>query len=311
MQEIKIKTIKKLFIKNDRYDLTMYKNNNFFANNILIHNTSARTSYCKVEIDPFKQLVNKIKFFIMTKLSAIPVIKRYVNYNDIIIKYPNLLLKIFAFIKYTKWQYVTGTRRVILDDFEDEKKLGFYGTNEFRKQWHDKFVNNLKKGETVYYEIVGYVNETTTIMPVCDNKKLNDKEFVKKYGDTTTFKYGCLSGQSDIYVYRITMTNEDGMSIEYSWDMMLERCKELGLKTVILICEKFIYDKQDLMGLAEKYCIGESTIDPSHIREGVVFRFDKGNKFEAYKHKSFEFKVLEGIIKDLGVADMEEAQEII
>ena len=33
--------------------------------------------------------------------------------------------------------------------------------------------------------------------------------------------------------------------------------------------------------------------------------------FVAYKHKSFEFKVLEGIVKDLADApDIEEAQEI-
>ena len=40
MQEIKIKSIKKIN-KKDRYDLTVSTTNNFFANNILIHNTSA------------------------------------------------------------------------------------------------------------------------------------------------------------------------------------------------------------------------------------------------------------------------------
>jgi hypothetical protein len=34
-------------------------------------------------------------------------------------------------------------------------------------------------------------------------------------------------------------------------------------------------------------------------------------KFAAYKHKNFEFKVLEGIIKESATApDMEEAQEV-
>jgi len=40
MQQVKIKSIKKLDIKHDRYDLTVNSTKNFFANNILIHNTS-------------------------------------------------------------------------------------------------------------------------------------------------------------------------------------------------------------------------------------------------------------------------------
>ena len=49
------------------------------------------------------------------------------------------------------WGYVTGTRRVVLDDFDG----GFYGSNEFRKQHADFFEGKLWKGETVYYEVVG------------------------------------------------------------------------------------------------------------------------------------------------------------
>ena len=36
------------------------------------------------------------------------------------------------------------------------------------------------------------------------------KSFIKQYGNETTFSYGCEPGQSDMYVYRMTMTNEDG-----------------------------------------------------------------------------------------------------
>ena len=35
-------------------------------------------------------------------------------------------------------------------------------------------------GEEVYYEVVGYVNETIPIMPDADNKKVQDKEFIKQ-----------------------------------------------------------------------------------------------------------------------------------
>ena len=41
MEQVKIKSIKKLPYKLDRYDLTINSTHNFFANGILIHNTSA------------------------------------------------------------------------------------------------------------------------------------------------------------------------------------------------------------------------------------------------------------------------------
>src|SRR5690606_10586031 len=37
------------------------------------------------------------------------------------------------------WEYITGTRRVTLDNFDG----GYYGSNEFRKQWHDFFIGKL------------------------------------------------------------------------------------------------------------------------------------------------------------------------
>jgi hypothetical protein len=86
----------------------------------------------------------------------------------------------------------------------------------------------LKKGETVFFEIVGFEPNGKPIMPAVDTEKLKDKEFTKKYGKSMTFSYGCnpTDKQFDIYVYRIHMTNEDGFSIEYSWEDIKERCKE-------------------------------------------------------------------------------------
>jgi hypothetical protein len=50
-------------------------------------------------------------------------------------------------------------------------------------------------------------------------------------------------------------------------------------------------------------------LDDSHIKEGVCVRIDQfGLKPKVFKHKSFNFKVLEGIAKDSGVVDAEEAQ---
>ena len=227
---------------------------------------------------------------------------------------------------------VTGTRRTILDTFDG----GFYGSNEFRKQYHDFFEGKLWKGETVYYEIVGFIHDGTPIMGVCNNEKLKDKDFVKQYGKTTTFSYGCSPTgyithedgsheevpQSDIYVYRMTMTNEDGQVVEYTPDFMRHRCMYMGVKTVPVHWAGFIPEEevftgtsceltdpgQFVMEKAEALCGGCEPIDPTHIREGVVVRIVNRPTFTAYKHKNFQFKVIEGIIKDSADApDMEEA----
>ena len=234
------------------------------------------------------------------------------------------------------WGIVSGTRRTVLDTFDG----GFYGSNEFRKPYHDFFEGKLLKGETVYYEIVGFTHDGGSIMGVCDNKKLKDKEFVKKYGEKTIFSYGCaprpvyevkthtdgsteqtlLKSQSDIYVYRMTMTNEDGEVVEYTPDQMRHRCMYMGVKTVPVHWYGFIpenpgsYDDPTIsagewvLKKAEQFYDGEEPIDPTHIREGVVVRVINRPTFTAYKHKNFQFKVLEGIIKECAEApDMEEA----
>lgn len=206
------------------------------------------------------------------------------------------------------WGYVTGTRRTVIDDFS---KPAYYDSNDFRKPAAEAFEGKLHKGETVYYEIVGYVNETTPIMGTADNRKMNDKEFVKKYGKTTTFSYGCEPGECDFYAYRMTMTNEDGDVVEYSPDFMRYRCEQMGVKAVPVFTTHLIpnsYSFGDLfnpddpstpgelvMKIAEAYCGGVDPVGKTHVREGVVCRIVNRPTFTAYKHKNFEFKVLAGI----------------
>lgn len=218
--------------------------------------------------------------------------------------YQKLIKKKPPIIK--EWKMVSGTRRTILDSYNG----GYYGSNAFRKPWHDFFKDKLEKGETVYYEIVGWVDKNTPIMPIGNNKKLQDKELRKLYGDKMVFSYGCDEGINDVYVYRMTMTNEDGYVVEYpDWFMRL-RCEQMGVKCVPLF-EKFTFTTwDDLMQRVEKYYDGPDPIGQTHVREGVVVRIENKQKFTAFKHKNFTFKVVEGLIKDTAeTPDMEEAQE--
>ena len=221
--------------------------------------------------------------------------------------------------------YVSGTRRVVLEDYEG----GFYGDNSFREQHSKVFEGKLHKGETVYYEIVGFTTTGQPIMGDGNNEKLG-KDFVKQYGKTTTFSYGCEpeayirleetvisnpAPQSDIYVYRMTLTTEEGFVVEYTPDFMRYRCEQMGVKCVPVF-EKFIIPAdvnagQYVKEKAEQYYDGADPIGKTHIREGVVVRIINRPKFTAYKDKNFNFKVLEGIIKETAAApDIEEAQEV-
>ena len=242
------------------------------------------------------------------------------------------------------WGYVSGTRRVVLEDFEG----GYYGSNEFREAHSKTFESKLMKGETVYYEVVGFTHTGASIMGECDNKKLNDKDFVKQYGETTRFSYGChpelgiwrdsqtheIVPQSDIYVYRMTMTNEDGFVVEYTPDFMRYRCEQMGVKTVPVFTKVYVRDDavlahhmngtvsggslpegvsygEAVRNIAEQFYDGPDPIGKTHVREGIVVRIINRPKFCAYKHKNWYFKALEGIVKvDAEVPDMEEAQEV-
>ena len=236
------------------------------------------------------------------------------------------------------WGYVSGTRRVVLDSYDG----GFYGDNAFREQHSKTFEGKLMKGETVYYEVVGFTTNGTPIMSDASNKKLNDKEFIKQYGETTRFSYGCspdggkhyFAGpghmppvtdlpQSDIYVYRMTITNEDGFVVDYHPNFMRYRCEQMGVKCVPVLWKGFIpehpgsYDDPTISAgewvknVAERFYDGPDPVGKTHVREGVVVRIVDRPKFAAYKHKNFSFKVLEGIAKvDAEAPDMEEAQDV-
>lgn len=220
----------------------------------------------------------------------------------------NILSKLKNKYFKTKYDAVTGTRRVVIDSFE--KDTGFYGNDKFREQWHKFFKERLQKGEEVYYEVVGYVNEDTPIMPDGNNKKIQDKDFIKQYGDTTRFSYGCEKGFCQAYVYRMTMTNEDGYVVEYPWELVKTRCEEIGIPTVLEV-DKFLFTTQeDLLERVNKYLDIPDPIGKTHIAEGIVARIDNRKSFKAFKKKGFYFKVLEGIIKDTAESpDMEEIQE--
>ena len=304
------------------YNLNAFLPNDEIEITLKLHGTSQRTGYLPV----FKGWKVKNKFFqgIVNKYATSSNLSTFAR------KCIDIAMR--GATPIYNWDYVSGTRRVVLDNYEG----GYYGSNEFREQWHNFFKGKLLKGETVYYEVVGFTHTGAPIMSTIDNRKLNDKEFIKKYGKETVFSYGCDCAEqawredrgqdpnkpeSDIYVYRMTMTNEDGDVVEYSPDFMRYRCEQIGVKTVPVM-DRFILHDFDLENdtrtageivkyVAEKYYDGPDPIGKTHIREGVVVRILNRPQFKAYKHKNWYFKALEGIVKvEAEAPDMEEAEEL-
>lgn len=189
---------------------------------------------------------------------------------------------------YSEYDYVTGTRRVVLDANHDG---GFYSDNQFRIEMAKKFEGKLHKGEVVYYEIVGFVNEHTPIMSSVKNSKISDKAFTKQYGEETVFSYGCnpqgdweetqysaapdvldfdkiIAPKCEVYVYRMTQVNEDGDVVELSPDQVRYRCAQMGVKTVPVF-EKFIIPERETtyeqVTIAENGILETRTIECQNV----------------------------------------------
>lgn len=203
-------------------------------------------------------------------------------------------------------RYVLGTRRCVVH----ENSQGYYGNDEFRMKHHKALEPFVTPGMEIYYEVVGYYgsDETMTIMPSCDNKKINDKQFMKQFGPRTIFSYGCKPGESEMYIYRITSNNGEK---EWTPDEITEWCNTYHFNRVPVIEDFEFTTAEDLQNRINEYF--KDLVDPigkTHVKEGVVVRIINRLGFKAYKSKTYEFKVLEGLIKETSnQPDMEEAQE--
>lgn len=203
-------------------------------------------------------------------------------------------------------RYVLGTRRCVVT----ENSKGYYGNDQFRMVHHERLKPYLKPGMEVFYEVVGYYgqSETETIMPIADNKKMNDKAFIKQFGPRTIFSYGCEPGHSEMYIYRIT--SENGAR-EWTSQEITDWCDLHGFNRVPVV-EDFVFTTvEDMQNRINKYF--EDLVDPvgkTHVKEGVVLRILNRPMWRAYKSKTYEFKILEGLIKETADApDMEEAED--
>lgn len=211
------------------------------------------------------------------------------------VKKTNFFRRLFGISEKVVYKDYCGSRRVIIN--QNNSETGYYGDNNFRLDIHKRLLPHLTPNLEVFGEIVGWPGEgKPPLMGEVDTKCLGDKNFTKKYGEKMVFHYGCKNGEYDFYIYRICELDEDGeVKIEYSTDQIISWCELHGFKYVPVLYRGFLKEAEDILKLGETYCDGESTL-AHHWREGCVIRRDNNaRKFDVYKNKNFNYKVMKGI----------------
>jgi hypothetical protein len=203
----------------------------------------------------------------------------------------------------SEYAYIYASRTVVKNDCITK---GFYGTDIWTEAGKKYFEGKLHDGETFYYEIVGYLG--------------NSSSMIQK-----GYPYGCKQGEYKVAVYRITKTGPDGDTVEYSWQAMKERCAEIQVSVV----QEYDYGRvssiyadytgwncqtQDdwrnrfMANLKNRYLDKDASDCNNNPDEGIVIRIE-GKGIQAYKYKSEKFLLKESKAKEEEVVDIEEDQQ--
>lgn len=201
-----------------------------------------------------------------------------------------------------EWLHLLGTRNVVIGTIRPHER--FVTKESYRSHWANKLQPFIHKNEVLYYEIVGYEESGKSIMADQSTTKLKDKEMEKKYGKVMHYNYGNVVGNSQAYLYRVAVVNEDGIQFEQPWSYVKRRAEELGIPIVPII-EEGVWgsvdaweDMAELQTQINNYVDGKSLLSSTHIREGVCVRVENTQGIKVMKYKSFEFGVLEGYLKE-------------
>lgn len=185
---------------------------------------------------------------------------------------------------------VYGSRKVI-KDINNPNQNHFYSTDLWTETGK-KLDGLIPEGYIVYGEIVGYVGDS----PIQKN-----------------YTYNIPVGNNELYIYRVSFINNQGIQNDLSWDQLREFCRNTGLKNVPelwsgrhsnLDIEKFIDKNYAKEGYSQAIPLSaESPVD-----EGVCVRAE-GIIPTILKAKSPMFLDHETKMLDQEVDDIEEEQK--
>lgn len=190
--------------------------------------------------------------------------------------YDKLLIAIGVAVKTHEVVILSGTRRVVLNN--PNSSCGFYGGG-MRGEVVRRIASKLRIGEQVYFELAGY--------------DTNGKHVQKGY------PYGCESGDSKAFLYRVTLNDEDGRVCDLSRDYVYNRAKELGLDLPHQFATSMPHTTKYGATVVDHYTSGKSEHCDNTIREGVVVWFvGHDGKWTCLKNKSKDFILAESKAMD-------------
>ena len=212
--------------------------------------------------------------------------------------------------EFDEYDYLYSSRSVIKNQYYNKNvTTGFYGVDVWAEA--DKIIKPfLQKGMTIYAEIVGFLPTGSYIQKGYD------------YGCTMPLgDYYKLGEHFKVLVYRITMTNVDGVVHEFSAREVQQYCKNIGLDCVTEyyygfakdlypeldpsehwsenFISKLANDKRFYMEMNSPTCINKVP------HEGVVIK-SENMRSEAFKLKCFAFLDKEGKALDKGESNIED-----
>lgn len=277
MQILKIKSIKKVD-RTDRYDLTVNSTHNFFANGILIHNTSGISANVKIK-------------------HQIP---------------GSWISRLFGKKKYIEeYHSFCTSRKVVQDPLLNSNVTGFYGGSdkEGRQRIHESLFGDLPKGMSVYYEILGYWPNGTPIQgnwdygctPSVISWVYGEQFKVQVYRITYTNVDGAVyefsARQVQQYCNSHGWTPVEQLYYGYAKDLYPDLDVTNHWNENFLEC--LSKDKRFYMEMLSPTCIHKVP------HEGIVVRNESLN-IDVYKLKCFAFLNKEREQLDSGEVDIEE-----
>jgi hypothetical protein len=258
------------------------------------HHDTAQLGKNIHKITPFDLIAITWKLHGTSAIAANVLVKRTLTWLERVAK------RLGVAVNDKIYDYVFASRRVIKNEYENVKQH-YYKYDLWTEVGEKFFRDRLHAGETVYYEIVGY---------------LKDGGFIQKGYD---YKCDPLGDQVKVYVYRITRTLPDGSVVELPFHQVFERARQIGVDFVPLI----YYGKAfDYFPVAHKTVEAWqeaffNKLKQDHIRdqdsvfcvnqvpeEGICVRVEYLEP-ETYKLKSFRFLEHETKQLDKGEVDVE------
>lgn len=219
-----------------------------------------------------------------------------------------------------------SSRSVIKNQFiyKDSRRPsgGFYKVDVW-KLADDILKPLMPKGMSLYYEICGYLPNGSYIQKDYDYGCVPPE--IKNFDDSTVLEGDYVCGKNfKIKVYRITMTNVDGVAHEYSAKEVQEWCRKKGIEAVDELYygrAKDLYPDLDVLDpewpVKFMECMANDTRFHMEQRspdcnnnvphEGIVIKIEDGIP-RAWKLKCFAFLNKEQDELDKGISNIEDEQ---